>query len=148
MGRKFLSGKKIVFEGERERTINHKEWETRRGSWLRRGINLNYVVSRRRDRDSIDRDEATDTRHVIRDHATDRARSNNFQGGSFRRKCAERRSSSLHYRASKSTSRTVINSDRAEDNLRSGRREEARHSVPLFPTVLQSVPVRIIYYDF
>ena len=99
-GEKIFIGKKdcIWRERERERTINHKEWETRRGSWLRRGINLNYVVSRRRDRDSIDRDEATDTRHVIRDHATDRARSNNFQGGSFRRKCAERRSSSLHYR--------------------------------------------------
>lgn len=77
--------------------IDHEEWETRQGSWLRRGINLNYVVLRR-DRDSIDRDERTDTRRVIRDHATDRARSNNFQGGSFRRKCIERRSSSLHYR--------------------------------------------------
>lgn len=92
---KFLSGEKDVLkqrEREREREIrkiNQKERETGRGikGKLREEIETPSIETKR-----------TDTRHVVRDHATDRARSNNFQGGSFRRKCVEARSSSLHYR--------------------------------------------------
>lgn len=88
----FYQEKKMYLNREREREIrkiNQKERETGRGikGKLREEIETPSIETKR-----------TDTRHVVRDHATDRARSNNFQGGSFRRKCVEARSSSLHYR--------------------------------------------------